>query len=37
MSAPPLLMSHLDQHVEAEDERNMKELSFVPSAVREPR
>ena len=35
VSAPPL-MSHLEQNIEA-DEKNMKELSNVPSAVSEPR
>ena len=32
-----LRMSHLDRNVEAEDEKNTEEMSFVPSAVSEPR
>ena len=36
MSVPPLT-SHLDQIWEAEDEKNMEELSVVPSAISEPR
>ena len=36
VSALPL-MNHLGQNTEAEDEKNMEELSFVPSAVSEPR
>ena len=33
----PLLTSRMDQKTEAEDENDMEELSFVPSAVSEPR
>ena len=29
-------MSHFDQKMEAEDEKNMEELSFVPNAVSDP-
>ena len=36
VSALPL-MSHLEQNMQAEDKKNMKELSNVPSAVSEPR
>ena len=35
MSAPPLT-SHLE-NIEAEDENNMEELSFVSNVVSEPR
>ena len=36
VSALPLT-SHMDQMTKAEDEKNMEDLSFVPSAVSEPR
>ena len=35
-SAPPLT-SHFDQNTEAEDDKNLEELGFVPSAVAEAR
>ena len=33
----PPLTSHLDQRLEADNEEEMGELSFIPSAVSEPR
>ena len=36
VAAPPLT-SCLEQKIEAEDQKTMEEVSFVPSAVREPR
>ena len=36
VSTPPLTSS-MEQEMTAEDEKDMEELSFVPSAVSEPR
>ena len=33
----PSVMSHIDQNMESEEDKNLEELGFVPSAVSEPR